>query len=125
MSWQPYVDQLTSSGAIKSAALIGVAGGVWATSPGFNLTAAEISALVGGFSNPSAIQASGFSLSGSKYMTIRADDQLLIGKKGGGGVSISKGKQAIIIGTYEEGTQPGTANSTVEKLADYLRGIGY
>jgi profilin len=38
---------------------------------------------------------------------------------------IVKTKQALLIGHYPEGVQPGQAAITVEKLADYLIGVGY
>jgi Profilin len=41
------------------------------------------------------------------------------------GVSIAKTNQAVLIGEYAEGTQPGDATTVVEKLADYLKGVGY
>jgi hypothetical protein len=41
------------------------------------------------------------------------------------GVVIVKTKQAIIVTHYPETVQPGTAATTVEKLADYLIGVGY
>lgn len=41
------------------------------------------------------------------------------------GVVIVKTKQAILITHYPETVQPGVAASTVEKLGDYLTGVGY
>lgn len=38
---------------------------------------------------------------------------------------IVKTKQALLIGHYPENVQPGQAATTVEKLADYLIGVGY
>ena len=38
MSWQGYVDtNLVGTGKVSEAAIIGLKGGVWATSPGFNV----------------------------------------------------------------------------------------
>lgn len=38
MSWQGYVDtNLVGTGKVSNAAIIGLKGGVWATSPGFNV----------------------------------------------------------------------------------------
>lgn len=36
-----------------------------------------------------------------------------------------KTKMAILIGHYGETVQPGAAATTVEKLGDYLIGVGY
>lgn len=41
------------------------------------------------------------------------------------GLVIVKTKQALLIGHYPENVQPGQAATTVEKLADYLIGVGY
>ena len=41
------------------------------------------------------------------------------------GIVIVKTKQALLIGHYPENVQPGQAATTVEKLADYLIGVGY
>lgn len=49
-------------------------------------------------------------------------DKIVQGKEG---VVIVKTKQAILIGHYPESVQPGGAATTVEKLADYLIGVGY
>lgn len=53
------------------------------------------------------------------------DENTVIVKKGAGGASIVKTKQAILIGEYGEGIAPGENNVTVTGLADYLRGVGY
>ncbi len=36
-----------------------------------------------------------------------------------------KTQQAILVAHYPEKVQPGNATTTVEKLADYLIGVGY
>jgi profilin len=41
------------------------------------------------------------------------------------GVLIVKTTQAIIVSHYGESAQPGAAANVVEKLADYLIGVGY
>ena len=41
------------------------------------------------------------------------------------GIIIVKTKQALLIGHYPESVQPGNATNVVEKLADYLIGVGY
>jgi len=38
MSWDSYRDTMTGSGAVKMAAVCGYEGGVWTTSPGFNVS---------------------------------------------------------------------------------------
>ena len=126
MSWQAYIDSsLVGTGHIKRALIAGHNGATWAGSAGFTPSAAEVTAIIRGFTDNAGIQGSGITLAGVKYMTLRADNRSIYGKKGAGGVVIVKTGQAVIIGVYEEGTQPGQATTVVEKLADYLIENGY
>merc|ERR1711879_623596 len=109
MSWQTYVDtNLVGTGAVTQAAIIGHDGNTWATSAGFAVSPSN-----------------GFELAGTRYVTIRADDRSVYGKKGSAGVITVKTSKAILIGVYNEKIQPGTAANVVEKLADYLIGQGF
>lgn len=47
---------------------------------------------------------------------------MLQGKEG---IVIVKTKQALLIAHYPENVQPGQCVTTVEKLGDYLTGVGY
>ncbi|MCB9430965.1 MAG: profilin [Ardenticatenaceae bacterium] len=126
MSWQAYIDSsLVGTGHIKRALICSHDGTPWAYSAGFNPSNAELKALIKGFADNAGIQGSGINLQGTKYMTLRADNRSIYGKKGAGGVVSVKTGQAVIIGIYEEGTQPGQATTVVEKLADYLIENGY
>ena len=55
---------------------------------------------------------------------LRTKADLHAGKKGMGGVCIKKTTKAMVIGIYDEGTQPGDVNMVVENLGDYLIGEG-
>eukprot|EP00002_Diphylleia_rotans_P009589 TRINITY_DN19978_c0_g1_i1.p1 TRINITY_DN19978_c0_g1~~TRINITY_DN19978_c0_g1_i1.p1 ORF type:complete len:127 (+),score=29.35 TRINITY_DN19978_c0_g1_i1:88-468(+) len=126
MSWQAYVDSnLVGSGNLAQGAILGAAGGVWAASAGFSITAAEVSALVAGFASTSSFQASGVNVAGVKYMFLRGDERTVQAKKGATGVVLVKTKQSILVGVYNDKQQPGAATLTVEKLADYLIENGY
>ncbi|KAJ3078649.1 profilin, required for normal timing of actin polymerization in response to thermal stress [Quaeritorhiza haematococci] len=115
MSWQSYVDSnLVGTGKIAKAAIHGLDGTAWATSAGFSA-----------FTDASDIRANGLHLAGVKYFTLRADDRSVYAKKGTGGVACVKTKQAILIGVYQEPTQPPEANKVVEGLADYLISVNY
>ena len=46
-------------------------------------------------------------------------------KKGSGGVVCVKTKQAVLIGMYDDGIQPGECTKVVETLADYLISVNY
>ena len=41
-----------------------------------------------------------------------------------GGICCKKTGQAVVIGIYEEGMQPGDCNTVVENLGDYLISVG-
>ncbi|KAK5938969.1 profilin, required for normal timing of actin polymerization in response to thermal stress [Knufia obscura] len=130
MSWQAYVDSsLVGTGTVDKAAIFNAEGtSVWATSAGFQVSPQELKPIVSSFSDssePKAIQGQGFKVAGDKYFTLRSDDRSLYGKKGKEGLVIVKTKQALLIGHYPENVQPGQAATTVEKLADYLIGVGY
>ncbi len=125
MSWQAYVDNNLVGAGLKQAAIFGHNGTCWAASTGFNVTETEAAALCAAYTDPSGIRARGLFLEGVKYFTLRADDRSVYGKKGPGGVVAVKTLQAILIGIYDEKTQPGQAANIVEKLADYLIDQGY
>lgn len=57
---------------------------VWAASPSFTVTPAELQEVVGAYkdtSEPKKVQASGLHIAGVKYIVIKADDTSLYGKK--------------------------------------------
>lgn len=41
------------------------------------------------------------------------------------GVFVVKSNQAILIGHYPESVQPGSANTVIGQLGDYLVSVGY
>eukprot|EP01099_Mayorella_cantabrigiensis_P003098 TRINITY_DN2416_c0_g1_i1.p1 TRINITY_DN2416_c0_g1~~TRINITY_DN2416_c0_g1_i1.p1 ORF type:complete len:145 (-),score=50.52 TRINITY_DN2416_c0_g1_i1:37-417(-) len=126
MSWQAYVDeQLVKTKAVNQGAIIGHDGNTWATSPGFTVSPADGKALVGLFSNPTDASAKGINAGGNKYITVKADNRSIYGKKGPGGIVTVKTGKAVVIAVYGEGQQPGNAANVVEKLADYLIENGY
>jgi len=126
MSWQEYVDgHLVGTGNCTKAAIVGLDGSTWATTVGFNLKAGEGKKAVGFFADASGALQSGVHLNGEKYMTIRADNRSIYGKKGATGYCAVKTNQCILLGIYNESIQPGQCANTVEKLADYLIENGY
>ncbi|MCJ1225272.1 profilin, required for normal timing of actin polymerization in response to thermal stress [Toensbergia leucococca] len=130
MSWKAYVDtSLVGSGNVDKAAIFNSEGNsVWATSTGFNVAPAEIKDVVNSYTDkgdPKKVQSSGFHIAGERYVTIKADDRSLYGKKGKEGVVIVKTQQAILVTHYPESVQPGAAANIVEQLGDYLISVGY
>ncbi|EJD07866.1 profilin [Fomitiporia mediterranea MF3/22] len=126
MSWQAYVDDnLVGTGKISRAAILGLQGGVWASSAGYNLTAEEQKAVVDSFARPDEAQAHGVKLAGQKFFTLQASDQHVYGKKGADGCVLVKTKQAVLVTEYTAPIQAGEATTIVEKLADYLKSVNY
>jgi len=126
MSWQAYVDNnLIGTKCISKAAIHGHDGGKWATSGGFTVSADEAKKLIAGFKDPSGLRANGITVHGIKYLTLKTDDRSIYGKKGATGIICVKTGKSVLIGVYDENTQPGQAANVVEKLADYLIEQGY
>jgi len=126
MSWQAYVDtNLIGSGKVSKAAIIGLKGGVWATSAGFTLTLEEQKAILNGFIHSDAVLASGIRLHGEKFFVVRADGRSIYGKKTADGAVLVKTKQAVIVTEYLAPIQAAESTPVVEGLADYLISVGY
>ncbi|KIJ62298.1 hypothetical protein HYDPIDRAFT_114791 [Hydnomerulius pinastri MD-312] len=126
MSWQSYVDSnLVGSGRVKRAAIIGLSGGVWATSPGYTLSAEEQKAIKNGFEHNDQVQASGIRLAGQKFFTVRCDARSIYGKKQADGCVLVKTKQAVLVAEYVAPTQAGECTTIVEGLADHLINAEY
>jgi profilin len=67
MSWQDYVDvNLVGSGKVSRACIIGLDGGVWASSPGFQVSGDEATKLLKAFQDPSGIRANGLYANGQR-----------------------------------------------------------
>ncbi|KAG2125681.1 profilin [Suillus clintonianus] len=133
MSWQAYVDtNLVGTGRVNKAAILGKAGGVWATSPGFKISPEEQKAITAAFTNKAAVATSGFRVADQKYFFLSSDtygdDPNLVvvqGKKGGDGAVLAQTKQAILVVTY---IFPQTAQDVgilVTGLGSYLASLQY
>ncbi|QIW95088.1 hypothetical protein AMS68_000606 [Peltaster fructicola] len=120
---------LVGTGNVDKAAIFNDQGNsVWATSAGFTVSPAEMKEIVNAYADKGdvkAVQSTGIHIAGEKYVTLKADDRSLYGKKGREGIVIVKTKQAILVTHYPETVQPGAAANTVEQLGDYLIKAGY
>ncbi|KAM0786998.1 hypothetical protein ACM66B_002416 [Microbotryomycetes sp. NB124-2] len=88
-------------------------------------SAEEQAAIVKAFDDPSSVLGSGVHVQGTKFLTLRADDRSVYGKKGADGIVLVKTKQAVLVAEYGHPTTPGEATKLVEDLADYLIGVGF
>merc|ERR1712110_823083 len=112
MSWTAYSD----------ICMTGNASGASGTFP-TNISVEEATKIVAGFSSMS--MPSGIFIGGKKYMFLRCDGELMMGKAGQDGCSIAITAQAIVVSIYGEGMQ-GEANSVAcGAAADALKGQGY
>jgi len=127
MSWQAYIDSsLVGTGTVDKAAIYAKAGdSTWAISPGFQLSGPEVLAICHGFDNNDAVNSNGIKIAGQKYITIRADDKVLQGRKGEEGVVCTRTTKAVLVAHYPAGQQAGEVTKVVLALGDYLSNLGY
>ena len=128
MSWQAYVDdQLLRSQKVKHAVICGHDGTMWASSSGFPVTTDELKALVSKYEDVSELAANGLKVGSKKYMYLSSDPQrgIVRGRLGSSGIHCIKTKQTYIIGIYEEPIRHEHAANVVERLGEYLLGVGY
>lgn len=126
MSWQDYIDkQLVGTGNIKEAFIADHQGNIWACSANFQVTPEEIKHLCCQFSDTN-LCCNGVVISKKKYIFLSADPDknVIRARLGRGGLHCTKTKSAVILGTYEEPTQPGQAATVIERLGDYLISTG-
>nr|VWO97997.1 Uncharacterized protein [Ganoderma boninense] len=125
-NYPEYVDSnLIGTGKVSKAAIIGLQGGVWASSPGYTLSAEEQKAVVRAFEKPDEAQAGGVRLGGQKFFVLMANDRSIYAKKQGDGAVLVKTKQAVLVAEYAAPIQAPETTPVVEGLADYLIGVGY
>ena len=122
VSWKEYIDNtLMSSGVITKAAIIGLdKGKTWASSLGFEVDQIEAKYLIDGFMDPTDLRSQGILVDGQYYVCIRADSDIIIGRKTGGGCILAKCKQLMIVTIFDDPFQPNCCNLLC-KLAAYLR----
>jgi len=126
MSWQAYVDSnLLGTQKVSQAAIVGLGGGVWASSPGFDLSPTEQTAIINAYKDLPGTQANGIRAAGQKYFTLQANDRSIYGKKAADGIVIVKTKQALLVAVYKAPLQAPETTPIVEGLADYLISVGY
>lgn len=142
MSWSSYVENLTKAG-LKSAAVIGQNGQIWAKSDNFpNITAQEIESFKKGFSEdprtaPSPLTAQGATLGGTKYACLTADQECINLKQKLSeqekasqdanplGVFVMRTPKTLLVGIHDKHMQGGAAKTAVGKIRDYLISVNF
>eukprot|EP00053_Salpingoeca_punica_P004120 m.47277 g.47277 ORF g.47277 m.47277 type:complete len:128 (+) comp12619_c0_seq1:111-494(+) len=120
--WDAYTSRLVESGAVTKAAIHGLDGNVWSTSPQFSMTQADTLKCIAAMNegNPGGLSASGINAAGVRYICIRVEEDRVIGKKGDAGIIMCKGKSFVIVGTYISGMQPGNCMKVVSGMVEFL-----
>ncbi|KAF9168422.1 profilin, required for normal timing of actin polymerization in response to thermal stress [Actinomortierella ambigua] len=127
MSWQAYVDDnLVGTGKVSKAGIYGLDGTKWASSAGYEPSGEEVKALIAGIKDPSTLYANGVYLEGTKHVVLRTTPgESVYVRKDNTGATVVMTNQCILVGHFDENTQPGPSTVVVEGLADYLKGVGY
>ena len=137
--WQGYIDNsLIGSGHMHSACLIGNDGSYWAYGGSSVPQPDEAKHIISAIKSPDLARASGITIAGQKYFTLRAEPGIIYFKKGGGGGCIAASTQGVVVGIYgavdeasltasdsHGGVNPANCNMTVENIANYLKQSQY
>lgn len=130
--WDAYVATLTDSGVVHFAAIYNLSGGdILATSGGAYAatTPDEISHILGALKDPSIALTSGVTIAREKFIALKAVPAIIYFKKGGAGGCIVQTLHVAVLGIYGavdgRSSNPADCNAAVEKVADFLKGIGY
>merc|ERR1712032_1002403 len=75
---------------IKNAVIAGHDGNIWASSSGFNVTAAELKVILDRYSSTDQLAMNGVTVGGTKYMFLSANDRVVRARKGQSGVHCIK-----------------------------------
>jgi len=85
----------------------------------------EEAAVINAFENLAHTQANGIALAGRKYSVISGEPIRLLGMSQSFGCILLKTTQTIIVGQCDPPIQLAEMQLFVERLGDYLKGIGY
>ncbi len=123
-SWDAHLAKLNAVINCK-AGMYGLDGTQWAGLAQLNLAPVEIQYIIAGFQNPGSLFAASPKLMGTKYMTTRADNNLIILKNASNGAVFVKSKQVVTACFFDSKITPASANVAAQNFAEYLKNIGY
>jgi len=125
MSWDDHLNALKGHG-LTHAAICDNKAASWITvSDGCNITQDELKKVVANMGNVTTLSTSGIVLGGIKYMYLSGDEDTCRGKKGTGGVHLTKSNTTLVVGIYGDSIQPQQAATAVEGIADHLKKSNY
>lgn len=126
MSWDAHLAKLSNSVKNSHCGLFGHDGVQWAGHAALPLPAEEAKYIIGGFSNPGSLFASGPKVQGEKFMCTRGDNSLIILKHGTKGLVALKTAKCVSMCKFDESdVTPANANIAVQKFGEYLKTIGF
>lgn len=130
MSWQSYINnQICHPIKARFAVIAGLQDGViWAEkeNSGVTVTQQELKTIADTMrTNPKSFCEQGVYLGGEKYVCLLAESNLIRGRRGSAALSIVATKTCLIVVVTIDGFPPGTLNTVVEKLGEYLVSENY
>ena len=127
MAWQPYTEGLVGTGAMNSATICGTADGSYWAYTGENIPQPEeVAHIINCLKDPSIARMSGVRIAGNKYFVVRAEEGLLLGKFGNGGMVACQSVQAFTLGVFSGDDQPAFgAVKEVEAMVNGFKELQY
>jgi profilin len=108
------------------AAIYGLDGQQWAGATQVKATLVEIQRIIAGFKNPSLMYSSQPTVEGLRYMTTRAEADVIALKLGSRVAVFGKSNQALTACLADESTTTAAqALMAVTRQVDYMKSIGY
>ncbi|GAT25090.1 profilin Pfy1 [Aspergillus luchuensis] len=80
----------------------------------------ELQGIAAAFKDPNSAFGTGITIGGEKFVTIRADERSLYGKKGKEGIVVVKAVSCVMVAHHAENAQTTNAATVVENLVDYI-----
>jgi hypothetical protein len=115
---------LTANVDVATAAIHGFPdGGLWATSPSFNVT--EAKTLCDRLGNPGAFSGQKVVVCDVGYMALNCTTEQLMGKKGADNIAVVKSGKALIVCQGTEGMNAGSTLDAAFKMAADLTSKGF
>lgn len=134
MSWDSYITNMEGEGCCY-AGLYDLEGNVWAQSksPVLTISPQQIQHIVKGIKKPNEVdlRALGAKFGDAKFLVVILSDNLAVLKQLGGEsnnkymVCVGVCGRCVVVGASTAGEKEKCSRLSVEKYAEYLRGLGY
>eukprot|EP01091_Cochliopodium_minus_P003369 TRINITY_DN13234_c0_g1_i1.p1 TRINITY_DN13234_c0_g1~~TRINITY_DN13234_c0_g1_i1.p1 ORF type:complete len:131 (-),score=20.52 TRINITY_DN13234_c0_g1_i1:32-382(-) len=111
---------------LQHAAICGLDGNIWAKSNGFNASPQEVQNIIRGFKNNQTLKTHGMNVNNQHYWLMHQNEErTIVARKETKGLHCTKTGKCVLLACYDKPYSPGQVSVIVEKLADYLVGVGY